>query len=332
MTRTTIAATLVALAVLIAAGSRLVPTLNAKTEPPVRAMALTFDDLPYVSSKVGASDGPDGLARAQRVTMALVRALVLHHAPAVAFVTAGRLGSGADIEARTALLQQWITAGAILGNHTYAHADLNTSTIQQFEDDIVKGETIVRQLMLPHQPYQLYFRHPQTHTGDTREKKEAVDGFLAARGYAIAPHTIDSADFVFNAAYVRALASHDEATAARLRAAYADFVVRTTEFAERMAPQVFGRGIPHTILLHANDINADCLDEILTRLEGGGHGFISLDRAMADPAYLTRDTLVTKHGPTWLWRWTKSQGVSVDFRNDPEPPQWVTDLAGSGSQ
>ena len=40
-------------------------------------------------------------------------------------------------------------------------------------------------------PYQLYFRHPETHTGDTNAKKQAIEEFLAARGYVIAPHTID---------------------------------------------------------------------------------------------------------------------------------------------
>jgi hypothetical protein len=38
-------------------------------------------------------------------------------------------------------------------------------------------------------PQRLFFRHPMTHTGDTKEKKDAIDAFLAERGYRIAPHT-----------------------------------------------------------------------------------------------------------------------------------------------
>lgn len=57
--------------------------------------------------------------------------------------------------------------------------------------------------MQGHRPYQLYFRHPETHTGDTNAKKQAIEEFLAARGYVIAPHTIDSEDFIFNVAYFR---------------------------------------------------------------------------------------------------------------------------------
>jgi hypothetical protein len=47
---------------------------------------------------------------------------------------------------------------------------------------------------------------------------------------------------------------------------------------------------------------------------------------MADPAYQTRDTVVSKQGPTWLWRWMVSKGMNVSFRDDPDPPQWVMDL------
>jgi len=44
---------------------------------------------------------------------------------------------------------------------------------------------------------------------------------------------------------------------------------------------------------------------------------------MQDPAYRTADTLVTRAGPSWLWRWSRSLGMEVSFAEDPEPPQWV---------
>jgi len=297
--------------------------LAAQTAPTPRSMALTFDDLPYADVNLG---GEDALPRAQRATAALLRALVSHRAPAVAFVNDAILLSGREVEARITLLQQWVNAGAILGNHTFSHADFNTMTVEKFEAEIVMGELFTRPLMKPRQPYTLYFRYPRTHTGDTKRKKKVIEEFLATRGYKIAPHTIDSSDFIFNAAFVRARISSDEATAIRIRAAYLDFVISATQFAERISPRIFGREIPQTILLHANDLNADCLDELLSRLEARGYQFIPLDAAMADPAYQTRDTLVTSFGPTWLWRWMKSLGMTVSFSDDPEPPEWVKQL------
>jgi peptidoglycan/xylan/chitin deacetylase (PgdA/CDA1 family) len=280
----------------------------AQTTLVPRSLAVTFDDLPYVDS------GEAQLSKARRVTGELLRVLASHRVPVVAFVNEAKLGSGSEVGARTALLQQWVDAGAVLGNHTYSHADLNTLTVQQFEDNILRGEVVTRRLMQSRQPYQRYFRHPQTHTGDTQAKKEAVEEFLAARGYRIAPHTIDSSDFVFNAALVHARNSKDAASVTRLQTAYLDFVVSATEFAERISPQVFGRDIPQTIVLHANDINAECLDELLQRLETRGYHFVTLENAMADPAYRTRDTLVTRSGPTWLWRWMKSMNMTLSFK------------------
>ncbi len=232
----------------------------------------------------------------------------------------------AEREARIDLLRQWVKSGMILGNHTYSHPDFNRLTVEQFQEEITKGEVVTRQLMKSRQPYQLYFRHPMTHTGDTREKKEAIEKFLAARGYKVTPHTIENSDFIFNVPYAQALEKGDEALAKRLREEYLNYTIAATEFAEKISPQVFGREIPQLLLLHVNDITADTLDEMLRRFAERGYKFVTLDTVMADAAYQTKDTYVTKCGPTWLWRWTKSKGMDLDFAGDPDPPKWVMDL------
>jgi peptidoglycan-N-acetylglucosamine deacetylase len=296
-------------------------SVTAQTDKPSRKMAVTFDDLPYV-----AAGQPQYLPNAQRVTKEILRVLQAHHAPAVAFVNENKLQASGEVDARIALLQRWVDAGMILGNHTYSHPDFNALTTEQFQDEIIKGEVVTRRLMESRKPYQLYFRHPMTHTGDTQAKKEAIENFLAARGYLVTPHTIENSDFIFNVGYVRALNNKDEAMVAKLREAYLDFTIAATDFAERISPNIFSREISQTLLLHSNDINADCLDEMLRRLEARGYRFVTLDEAMADPAYQTRDTLVSKGGPSWLWRWMKSKGMNVSFKDDPEPPKWVMDL------
>lgn len=289
--------------------------------PATRTMAVTIDDLPYV--QIG---GRPDLARARRATRAILAALEAHGAPAVGFVNADKLQVPGEVDARTALLQQWVDAGMQLGNHTWSHPNLNRMTAAAFEQDVVRGGEVVRRLMAPRHPARLYFRHPMNHTGDTAAKKAAVDRFLAARGYTIAPHTVENEDFVFNAVYVQARRDGDGDLARRLRDAYLDFSLRATAFAERVAPEVFGRDVPQTLLIHANDLNADVLDALLRRFEARGYRFVTLDEAMDDPAYRTPDTLVSSYGPTWLWRWMKSQGLHVSFADDPEPPAWVTDL------
>lgn len=289
--------------------------------PPVRSMALTFDDLPYV-----AVDSVDAVHDADRVATEIVRVLHRHHAPAVGFVNEVGLAGPGETDARVAVLKRWADAGVVLGNHTYSHADLNVLTVEEYERDIVRGEAATRRLMEPRRPYPLYFRHPFTHTGDTAEKKLTVEGMLAARGYTVAPFTIENSDFVFNRPYARARRSGDEATRRKLSQAYLDFTAAQTAFMETMAAQLFGHAIPQTLLIHANDITADNLDTMLTWFEGRGYRFITLSQAMADDAYRTPD-VVTKAGPTWLWRWMKSKGLSLDFRDEPNPPSWVLELS-----
>ncbi len=299
----------------------LAQTDKLQSAPPRHAVALTFDDLPYVNVAGGSY-----LPNAKHVTSELMRVLKAHRALAVGFVNEGKLQAPGELDQRTALLKQWVDAGMTLGNHTCTHPDFNRLTVEQFQDEILKGDVITRKLMAARKPYQLYFRHPMTHTGDTKEKKEAIEKFLAERGYKITPHTIENSDFIYNVGYVNATLKKDEALAKKLREAYLEFTFAATDFAEKVSPQIFGHDIPQLLLLHANDINADCLDEMLKRYEARSYRFITLDEAMADPAYQTKDTLVTTGGPTWLWRWSQNLGQKISFKDDPDPPKWVTDL------
>jgi peptidoglycan/xylan/chitin deacetylase (PgdA/CDA1 family) len=287
-----------------------------------RVMALTFDDLPFVTV-----DQPY-FPTAERKTTELLAVLRKHRAPAIGFVNERKLddGGGAQRSAREALLRQWIDAGMTLGNHTYSHPDFNALTVEAFKEEITRGEPTVKRLMTSRASGStgpLFFRHPMTHTGNTREKKEAIDAFLAARGYQIAPHTVENSDFIFNAVYARAQAAGDRAGAARVRDAYVDLTMGATFFAENASQTLFRRVIPQTLLLHANTLNAEVLDIVLSRLEARGYRFITLEEATADAAYATPDTMVTASGPTWFWRWATTLKVHLSGKDDPEVPEWV---------
>jgi peptidoglycan/xylan/chitin deacetylase (PgdA/CDA1 family) len=279
-------------------------------------MAITIDDLPYMH--LGPAE--NYLPNVTRGTREILRVLRAHRAPAVGFVNEGKLWAPAQRDERVALLRQWVDAGMTLGNHTYSHPDLNKQTVEQFQREIVDGEKITLRLMAARQPYPRFFRHPMTHTGDTREKKEAIDRFLASRGYKVAPHTIENSDFLFNVPYAEGRRHNDAAFMGRIRRLYLDFTLETTAFAEQLSVQIFGREIPQTLLVHANDITADSLDEMLTRFEARGYRFISLEEAMADPAYQTPDTHVSVYGPTWLVRWARSLNKAVSYKGEPEMP------------
>jgi peptidoglycan-N-acetylglucosamine deacetylase len=279
-------------------------------------MALTFDDLPIQGPFTSSKD-------AAEITERLLQTLKRHDAPAIGFVNESQLDGRLGRATGRALLKRWIDAGFTLGNHTYSHPDLNAVSIDRFKEEIVRGEPVIRELMADRGGL-VFFRHPMTHSGDTREKKDAVDAFLASRGYTIAPHTIENSDFIFNLVYVRALGAGDGALAKRVRNAYIEFTFATTGFAEKAALQLFGRDIPQVLLLHANRLNTDVLDEILARYSSRDYRFVPLGPTMGDPAYQTPDTAVFSAGPTWLWRWARTLGKTIpNAKEDPEPPAWI---------
>jgi peptidoglycan-N-acetylglucosamine deacetylase len=284
---------------------------------PARTMAVTIDDLPFVHR------APDGyLPAAQRGTDAILAALKKHGAPAVGFVNEVQLDGGGPGEraARTALLQRWVDAGHVLGNHTFSHPDANGLAVDAYLAEVDKGEVVTKRLMHARRPYTLYFRHPMTHTGDTAEKKAGIAQGLASRGYTIAPHTIENSDYLFDAAYEVA----EPPAKAKLAEAYLAHTLAATAFAEDKARELFGRDdVPQTLLIHTRTINADHLDALLARLVARGYRFITLDEAIRDRAYATPDAYVGRTGPSWLFRWSRTIAPASDFRADPDMPAWA---------
>lgn len=57
---------------------------------------------------------------------------------------------------------------------------------------------------------------------------------------------------------------------------------------------------------------------MLALLQRRKYQFITLDQAMADPAYSSRDSFVGDHGPSWLHRWTVARKEPMRMRDEPD--------------
>jgi peptidoglycan/xylan/chitin deacetylase (PgdA/CDA1 family) len=296
---------------------------GVRAQTPAREVAVTIDDLPTVSAV------PQSIGDAQALTSAFLRALAAHHAPAIGFVNQDKTErDGAVDAARVALLRQWLDAGFELGNHTYSHADFHALPLDAFERDVVNGEPVVRDLLNARGRPLRYFRHPFLHTGRDLETRKAFESFLAARGYRVAPVTIDNEDYVFAAAYVRAHARGDQGLADRVSAAYVPYMIATFAFFEQNAQALFGRDIRQVLLIHANALNAARFDDLASALETRGYRFVTLDRALEDPAYQSLDTYVGPGGITWLHRWALTRQMPKSFyAGEPETPAFVAEAA-----
>lgn len=303
-------------------GAGLLPAAeSAAPAPPRRTVAVTIDDLPFVGYGLP-------VEAVRPLSRDLVAALAARKVPAVAFVNEDRLFVPGELDARVALLTEWLDAGMELGNHTWGHTGLTRTPLAAMEDAVVRGETVTRWLLERRGRKPRWFRHPYTHTGTTREVKDAFEAFLAARGYAVAPFTIEHEDWVFASADAGLAAAGDAEGQARLLEAYvANFDARVALYEER-SRALFGREIPQVLLSHANALNARAMPLLLERLEKKGYSFVTLEQALADPAWKSPDGYLGPYGPSWLHRFAAARGEDVKalFRAEPEAPKWVYDL------
>jgi peptidoglycan/xylan/chitin deacetylase (PgdA/CDA1 family) len=309
---------------LVSAASGQSDTADMATLATGREVAVTIDDLP-IAYQVHTGAGSD-IEKRQSLTRRLLAALTSNHVPAIGFVNEVQLQVAGERDARVGLLQQWMDAGMTLGNHSYSHQDFNKLSVAEFEDEVVRGEVVIRQLMKEKGHDHLYFRFPFNHTGATRENKEALEAFLASRNYINTPFTVEHLDYIFNKIWLKARNADDTALAGRIRAAYLDYLDSAFDYAERRSVEIFGTEIKQIFLIHANELNADCMQEMIERLRHRGYRFITLEQALQDKAYQTKDNYVGKSGISWLHRWAKTLGIEKKVAVEPEPPQFIADL------
>jgi peptidoglycan/xylan/chitin deacetylase (PgdA/CDA1 family) len=298
----------------------------AAGDAPPRTVAVTFDDLPSQRMRWD-NDELGGM------TAAILEHCRRAGVPAVGFVNESKLYvDGEPVAGRVDLLQAWRDAGFELGNHTYSHPDLHRIPLDEFKDDVVRGERITRGLMSDSGTTLRYFRHPLLHTGRDLETKHELERFLTDRGYVVAPVTVDNSEWIFGFAYYKAREAGDQELMRRLAGAYIDYMEAMVAYYEDQSRALFRREIPQVLLVHANWLNADHFGGVADMMARRGYRFVTLEEAMADAAYESPDTYTGSGGITWIHRWAITAGKGRDFFGDEPPtPQWVLAAAGMES-
>ena len=289
-------------------------------QPVRRQVAVTFDDLPGVAMPRSQRCSRKAFAE---LNERLVQRIAAHRIPAVGLVVEGRLCER-QRDALPHLLGMWLDAGLELGNHSFSHFDINRTPLALYKADIVRGEAITARLLQERGKRLRYFRHPFLHAGNDLETKRALETFLRARGYRVAPVTIDNQEWVFAEVYAMAKERGDEATARRVGEAYIGYMDEVFQFFEQLSVRVVGYEIKQVLLLHANPLNADYLDELVGMIRKRGYAFISLDEALEDPAYRLPDRYAGPRGLSWLHRWALSKGMKMT--EEPREPEFIARL------
>ena len=289
---------------------------------PRREVAITFDDLPVVSRR----DWPAN----DTITGRLLWALQKSGAPIVGFVNEQNLypepGRPPD-PSQVALLTRWVAAGFELGNHTYSHADLHAVGPDRFLTEIARGDSVTAALLAVRGQRPRFIRHPYLHTGLSLAIRARVDSALSARGYRVAPVTIDDRDWEFAEAYEEAIERRDAGLKERIATAYLAYMDVVFGYYEAESRSLLGREVPQILLLHSNALNADRFGALAGMMARRGYRFVTLDQALGDPAYRLPDRYTGPKGASWLLRWAITRGTrSPDLDDEPRPPGFVRRL------
>lgn len=273
----------------------------AADKKPDRQVAITIDDLPAASNVLPA-------AAVTEMTTKLLTTLRDQKIPVVGFVNEKKLYRVGEVDQRIAALRMWLDYGFDLGNHTYSHTSLNRAGLKAWEDDVIQGESVTSQLLAEHKMKMRYFRHPYLDTGRDLQTRREAEAFLVARGYHIAPITLDAWDWAYASVYEDAKRRGDTAAQDELAKSYLAHSDAEFAYAEQLSKQIVGYEPKQIILLHANQLEADHIGELLELFRKRGYRFITLEDALDDSAYSLPDTYVGEGGTGWLEHWAITQG------------------------
>ncbi len=248
-------------------------------------LAVTVDDVPWTAAQRADS------GTVARGTAELLSALARHVVPATAFVVCDAL----DLHPAATL--EWLAQGHEIGNHSQSHRDLNNGLAPWLRDVVSCADRLAQLAPIR------YFRYPLLHRGASEERYRSASDLLDSLDYTAAPVTLDNSEWLLAQAYQQAADAGDPATMDLIAATYLDHLRRVTRRSQRVTRERFGRDVPQVLLLHANQLNADHLDDLLTMLQQEFDAeFIALNRALEDPLYRLPDGYRGRAGLSWLYR------------------------------
>lgn len=291
-------------------------------------IAVTMDDLPLQRIDHFENSKP------QKIFGKLVKNIKSQHIPVTGFVNEKKLQINGEYDVRRiVLLKKWLNAGLDLGNHTFSHPSLHEISVEKYEEEILKGEKVTQELLNQNKKQMKYFRHPYLQTGRSHEVKNAIEKFLSDHDYTVAPVTIDNAEWIFGSAYDKAIDSNKTDVMKQIGIEYINYMKRKIEYWENQSVALFGRNINHVLLIHANTLNAEYFPELCKMIRSIDYKFVSLDEALKDEAYKSKDTFTGGGGISWIHRWAIAQGKKKDFFGDePQVSKFIMMYAGVDSE
>ena len=255
-----------------------------------RSLSITIDDFDI-------GNGP--LLTAIDRHEAILRALVVHRIKACGF-PAGKYIDRPDGQRQ---LSQWAERGHFIGCHSYDHALYGGKDPARFAADLDRALPFVS-----HYPTSVpLFRFPYLAEGRTGEGRDAARAALSKRGLTNGHVTIDTSDWYIAGRLSALLRNSPDTDLAPYRNFYIAHLLDRADYYDRLAFDVLGHTIPHTILLHHNLAAALFLGDALTAFRRNGWRLIDASDAFAHPVF-RRQPAIAPAGQSLPWQLAKESG------------------------
>jgi len=231
-------------------------------------IALTIDDYPM-------EDGV--LFSAKDRTYAFIETCKRHVCKAAFFCIGNDCSNNAD------LLSQVDENQHFLCNHSMTHSHLSSQSLEEFKNEIEQLEEILK----PYKNMRKWYRYPyldygnRTAIGGSHNKAFHSLEVLKSLGYSEGYVTINTFDWHLDKRVSESIKKGFLVDYQALEDLYIELLNSWCNYYINF----FDRDIPHTLLLHANDLNALFLDKILSMLKESGWNIVSPEQAFSDVSW-----------------------------------------------
>jgi len=186
--------------------------------------------------------------------------------------------------------------GHFLCNHSMTHSFLSSQSLEALQQEIIKTEQILK----PYKNMKKWFRYPYLDYGDLSnrggsiEKATQAQKMLSQLGYVEGYVTLNTFDFHINARLQQAIKRGDKINYDKLKTIYVNLIKEWCEDYINYYSAEGHKNITHTLLLHANDINALYLSDILKMICKSGWNIVSPELAFKDTSWRTSISEILK--------------------------------------
>lgn len=242
-------------------------------ENPPKKIVLSFDDIPLSSTHFMSLESR---------TRSVVEVLQKEGVQAVFFSVGDHLEH--NKQQGSECLNQLVIANQVIANHTYSHAHLSSSNVDEFIEDVIKNEKIFSTFP----SYQKWFRYPyldiglNPKLGGSLEKARQMALALKNLGYRHGYMTIDSYDWYINALLLKAIAEKKTVDWDKLESFYIAHLRKAVKGYTNQKALKYSDVI-HVILFHANDLNALFLSKTIEMLRNEGWQLTNPEEAFNSP-------------------------------------------------